>query len=108
MFVVLGAAAALLFASFAWGYSARAIKQFLWPPLSHLQRRQYAEVWDSLAASSREAAVAAAGQQDEAEFYLSALKCVHTLRELVPVGAQDDILEIGCGVGRIGLALAPH
>ena len=28
--------------------------------------------------------------------------------ELLPVGVEDEVLEIGCGVGRIGLELAAH
>ena len=27
--------------------------------------------------------------------------------ELAVVGAQDEVLEIGCGLGRLGLALVP-
>jgi len=96
----LGAAAALLFTSYAWGYSARALRHILWPPLTHLARRQYAEVWDSLGVSPREAIAATAGGRSEED--------VHNLLELVSVGAQDEVLEIGCGVGRLGLALAPR
>jgi ubiquinone/menaquinone biosynthesis C-methylase UbiE len=96
----LGGAAVVVLTSYSWGYSARALRQIRWPPLSHLARRQYADVWDSLAASPREATGATAGGGSEQE--------VHNLLELVSVGAQDDVLEIGCGIGRLGLDLASH
>ena len=35
------------------------------------------------------------------------MKSLHDLLELVSIGAQDEVLEIGCGVGRVGLVLAP-
>jgi ubiquinone/menaquinone biosynthesis C-methylase UbiE len=107
-FGVLAAAVVLAFTSYVLGYSERALKQPLWPPLTHLRRRSYAEVWDSLAASRKEASVAAAGQEKEAELRRSAAECIRNLLELALVGTEDEVLEIGCGVGRIGLELAPH
>jgi len=68
--------------------------------LAHLARRQYAEVWDSLAVSPRAATAATAGGGSEED--------VHNLLELASVGANDEVLEIGCGVGRLGLTLSPH
>jgi ubiquinone/menaquinone biosynthesis C-methylase UbiE len=107
-FVILGGAAGLLVTSFSWGYWVRFRRQVLWPPLYNLQRRQYAEVWDSLAASPALAAAAASGKQSEAELRHSAKPTVDNLLEFARVGPQDDLLEIGCGVGRIGRELAPH
>ena len=48
---VLGACTALLLASYAWGYTARAFMVINYPSLLHLPRRRYSEVWDALAAS---------------------------------------------------------
>src|ERR1700733_5349460 len=55
-----GAAAALLCTSYLWGYSSRASRQSRWPDLGHLPRRQYSDVWDSLAVSASEALAATA------------------------------------------------
>jgi ubiquinone/menaquinone biosynthesis C-methylase UbiE len=103
-----GAAAVLAFAAYVLGYSQRALKQALLPPLNHLRRRSYAEVWDALAASRTEASFAAAGHAEEDELRRSAASAVCNFLELAAVGTGDEVLEIGCGVGRIGLELAPH
>lgn len=108
MFWAALAAAALLFSSYVWGYSVRALKHPLWPPLTHLERRSYAEAWDSIAASRDAAAVGVSGHADEDDLRSSAMNTIRNLLELVSVGRNDDVLEIGCGVGRIGLDLAPH
>jgi ubiquinone/menaquinone biosynthesis C-methylase UbiE len=105
--LVLGAGAALALSSYVWGYSARVLESRLWAPLYNLRRRQYADVWNSLAVSPPDAKEAAAGRSDEGELQRSARRHLDNL-QLVSIGAQDDVLEIGCGVGRIGLALAPH
>lgn len=105
---VLGLAAALVFSSFVWGYSARLCRRINWPSLDHLHRRQYAEVWDALASSPWRARAAACGEQEEVGVRSSASVPIKHLRELVSVGSEDDILEIGCGVGRIGFGLAPY
>lgn len=105
---IASAAACLLSFSYAWEYSAHAFKQVLWAPLNHLQRRQYGQVWDSLATSPRVPEVAAADVSDEEDLGPSTLQCVQNLSELVSLGPDDDVLEIGCGAGRIGLAIAPR
>jgi hypothetical protein len=45
--LILVAAALLLGASYVWGYSTHALKGIRWRSLTHLQRQQYAEVWDA-------------------------------------------------------------
>lgn len=105
---VLGAAVVLMFSSYVWGYSARALKYAHWPSLAHLHRRQYAEVWDALAASPWQAMAAACGKQVESMVRLSAMESINNLLELAAVSSRDEVLEIGCGVGRIGFGLAPH
>jgi ubiquinone/menaquinone biosynthesis C-methylase UbiE len=103
------AALGLLCSSFVWGYSARALKDISdWPPLSNWQRQEYAAVWDSLAGSMNEAAVAAAGEASETRLRSSAAESVRNLLELASIGARDEVLEIGCGVGRIAREIAPH
>jgi len=104
----MAAAASLLLTSYVWGFSVRTFREHLFPPLTNLQRRQYAQSWDSLATAREEAFVAAAGQHDESRLRHSAGKTIQNLLELALIGPQDDVLEIGCGVGRIGRELAPH
>src|ERR1700751_712185 len=62
---VLGACVALLFASYVWGYTARAFKVVNYPSLLNLPRRQYSEVCDALAASPLLARTAACGHESE-------------------------------------------
>jgi SAM-dependent methyltransferase len=83
------------------------LEYMLRAPLYNLRRRQYADVWNSLAASSTDAREVATGCRDEGELQRSALSHLEDL-QLVSIGAQDDVLEVGCGVGRIGLAVAPY
>jgi SAM-dependent methyltransferase len=104
----LGTAAALAFAAYVWGYSARAFKVLNYPSLLNLPRRQYAQVWDALAASPALARAAACGQESESALRRSAERPLKNLTELAGVRPQDDILEFGCGVARIGLEIAPR
>jgi ubiquinone/menaquinone biosynthesis C-methylase UbiE len=95
-------------AAFVWGYSAHARRQAQWAPLNHFQRRQYAEVWNSLMDSSHMPRVAASRVPDQEELGPSTAQCLQSLLELAAVGHDDDVLEIGCGTGRVGLKLAPY
>ena len=101
----LSAAIALL-CSYAWGYSDRAFRLEFPPALTQLKRKQYAAVWDSLAATRESASDAACGERDEAVVRSSVQSCVRNLRELARISQQDEVLEIGCGVGRVGRELA--
>jgi len=78
-----------------------------YPSMLNLPRRKYGEVWDSIATSPELARAAACGHQDEASIRRSAQTPVKNLIELARVRPQDDILEFGCGVARIGRELAP-
>jgi SAM-dependent methyltransferase len=108
LFWVLGLVAALAFACYVWGYAARAFKVINFPSLLNLPRRQYGEVWDALAATPELAKAAACGHEDENKLRRSAQTPVSNLRELAGVLPEDDILEFGCGVARVGLELAPR
>jgi SAM-dependent methyltransferase len=105
-FWVLGSAAALVFASYVSGYAARAFRVINYPSLLNLPRRQYGEVWDALAGTSELAKAAACGHQGERAVRRSAQTPVKNLIELTGVRPDDDILEFGCGVARVGLELA--
>lgn len=103
------AAVALAISSFGWGFWARGSRSRRFPPLSHLHRRQYASTWNSLTHSREEAYSAAAGHsKNEAEFRKSAAQTVMNLLELAAVRRDDQVLEVGCGVARIGRELAGH
>jgi SAM-dependent methyltransferase len=94
--------------AFVWGYSTHGRRHAPWAPLTQFKRRQYAEVWDSLMDSSQPPRVAVAGVPTDEELGPSTSQCLENLLELARVDPNDDVLEIGCGTGRIGLKLAPH
>jgi len=95
-------------ACYVWGYSVRALKFASWPSLDHLHRRQYTETWDTLASSPSRARAATCGNGDERKLRSSAQRLVTNITELAGIKATDKVLEIGCGVARIGLELAPR
>ncbi|MGA7409692.1 MAG: methyltransferase domain-containing protein [Bryobacteraceae bacterium] len=95
-------------ALFVWGYSTHASRQRLWAPLNHLSRRQYAEVWDSLMDYKLVPRVAEPEVSEEEDLGPSTAQCLENLTGLAGVSLRDDVLEIGCGAGRIGTALAPQ
>jgi SAM-dependent methyltransferase len=107
LLILLFTAVALL-CTYAWGYSDRAFRLFFSPALTHLKRKEYAAVWDSLAATRELATVAACGEREEAGVRSSVQNCVRNIQELARISPQDEVLEIGCGVGRVGRELAPH
>jgi ubiquinone/menaquinone biosynthesis C-methylase UbiE len=65
-------------------------------------------VWDALASSPERAAAAACGHPEDDRVRRSASRPLNQILQLAKVNPLDDVLEIGCGVGRIGLELAPH
>jgi SAM-dependent methyltransferase len=107
LFILLSAGFSLL-CSYAWGYSDRVFRGGFIQSLRHLKRKQYAAVWDSLAASRESASVAACGERQEPEIRSSVQNCVCNLRELAQISEHDEVLEIGCGVGRVGKELAQY
>jgi SAM-dependent methyltransferase len=100
----IGVAGVLIVAGafYAWGYSARG-----WPALIHLPRRSYGATWDAVASSGPAAAVGVSGYGTEEELRASAQEPRRNLIELARITSADRVLEIGCGVGRIGRELAP-
>jgi ubiquinone/menaquinone biosynthesis C-methylase UbiE len=102
------AAISAICSSFVWGYTVRALQETIdWPPLTHWQRQEYGLVWDSLAASMHEAAMAATGATNEVGLQGSATETVRNLLELAGISSHEEVLEIGCGVGRIAKEVAP-
>jgi SAM-dependent methyltransferase len=104
----LGSCAALVLVSYVCGYAARTLAVINYPSLLDLPRRRYDEVWDALAATPELAKAVACGSQDESAVRRSAQTALRNLIELAGVRTEDDILEFGCGVARIGLELTPR
>ena len=70
-------------------------------------RGDYKTTWDEVAVDVDSAKLAVSGYTDEDEYARTAQQNVEILEETVGVKPEDEILEIGCGVGRVGTALAP-
>jgi len=72
-----------------------------------LQRADYASTWEREAVDEELAKVAVLGEGSEEYYASTARDTVAILRRTVGIEPTDDVLEIGCGVGRVGAALAP-
>jgi len=70
-------------------------------------RGDYKATWDAVAVDVDSAKLAVSGYTDEDEYARTARQNVQILEETVGLRPDDEILEIGCGVGRVGTALAP-
>jgi ubiquinone/menaquinone biosynthesis C-methylase UbiE len=93
---------------YAWGYAGRALRESVFPPLANLNKKQYDVVWDSLSATREGAYQAAAGMPDEAQLRSSVQTSLRNLLELARISTSDEVLEIGCGVARVGRELAKN
>jgi SAM-dependent methyltransferase len=71
-------------------------------------RTAYAQVWDQVSQTSDAARIAVCGTPDDQEWARSGEATAGDVRELAAVLPTDDVLEIGCGSGRVGRFLAPH
>ena len=71
------------------------------------KRYQYKRVWNSISKTEGEAKNAVAGTLDDSHLAQAAEVTLDMLKTSVGVNADDVILEIGAGVGRVGAALAP-
>lgn len=75
-------------------------------PILRHQRGSYQEVWDGAASDKISAMASVCGTNDMEDFLLSGSSTAQTLLEALEIRKTDTVLEIGCGVGRIGLFLA--
>jgi ubiquinone/menaquinone biosynthesis C-methylase UbiE len=71
-------------------------------------RSDYKGTWDQLARSYDDAKLNVAGSTDESEFDRTGRYTAEFLDRFAHVKPTDVVLEIGCGVGRVGKALAPR
>ena len=72
------------------------------------RRSNYKAVWSALSKDETSAKVYVAGTEDEAELKGSGIGTTKFLLENVGTGRSDVVLEIGCGIGRVGRELAPR
>ncbi|HKX46560.1 MAG TPA: class I SAM-dependent methyltransferase, partial [Planctomycetota bacterium] len=73
-----------------------------------LGERDYAPVWDAIASVPEHAFELVDESSDEAALDASGAQIAPHLRRGLELGQGDVVLEIGCGVARIGRHLAPH
>ena len=92
--------------AFIWGYSTHLTRA--WPPLRQLRRSQYSAVWDSLSPIPEIAAKAATGISCELSLQSSGKQVADRIAGFISLKPSDDVLEVGCGVGRVGWAIAPR
>lgn len=70
------------------------------------ERSDYKKVWERQAQDPDLAWLAVAGHTDEATLDLTARGFIDTLRSTVGVEPTDVVLEIGCGIARVGKPLS--
>ncbi len=70
-------------------------------------RANYKDVWNNLSQTVSSAKIHVAATDDEAEFAEATSQTLNVLRTTVGIRPEDECLEIGCGVGRVGRGLAP-
>ncbi len=71
------------------------------------ERGDYVRVWEAHSQDETQAKNVVLGVTDEEQFARSGQVTKQHLVEWLGVGPDDVVLEIGCGVGRVGAALAP-
>ena len=102
--VLLIAVVTTLASAFVLGYSIRIRAEI--PRLDEYRRSEYAAVWNELSHGLPQAMWAAAGEPNEEGLRKAGAAVVARMRSRVRIDASTDVLEIGCGVGRVGWALA--
>jgi SAM-dependent methyltransferase/uncharacterized small protein (DUF1192 family) len=70
--------------------------------------KDYKQIWDNLSGSFDDAAFFVCCVGDEDEIRSNGALTATFLREVLQIEPHDKVLEIGCGIARIGRELAPH
>src|SRR5436190_12499923 len=71
------------------------------------RRWQYKAVWTALSDTHDRAKMSVIGTAEEARLLASGAASLGTLQQTVGIRPHDIVLEIGCGVDRIGRHVAP-
>jgi ubiquinone/menaquinone biosynthesis C-methylase UbiE len=69
-------------------------------------RSAYQETWEAVSRSLSDARYSVAGTADDTELERSGQSTAADIVAETAIGANDRVLEIGCGVGRVGVHLA--
>ena len=73
-----------------------------------LKRSGYKHVWNKISTNHDLAMIGVAGTASTDEFFESGRSTAESLRTFLEIDSTHSVLEIGCGVGRIGKSLAPY
>ena len=70
-------------------------------------RSEYKKVWSALSTTEDQAKLHVIGVTEEAALQSTGEETLRFLQDSVGIGKDDVVLEIGCGVGRVGKVVAP-
>jgi ubiquinone/menaquinone biosynthesis C-methylase UbiE len=70
-------------------------------------RSEYKKVWSALSTTEEQAKLHVLGVTDEAALQSTGEETLRFLQESVGIRKDDVVLEIGCGIGRVGRMVAP-
>ena len=73
-----------------------------------MEFESYKQFWDNKAATPESALAAVDGSASEEVVQITGRFTAGQVATALELGAEDRVLELGCGVGRIGRELAPH
>jgi cyclopropane fatty-acyl-phospholipid synthase-like methyltransferase len=70
-------------------------------------RSEYKEVWSALSTTEDQAKLHVIGVTEEAALQATGEETLRFPQDSVGIGKEDVVLEIGCGIGRVGKVVAP-
>jgi ubiquinone/menaquinone biosynthesis C-methylase UbiE len=70
-------------------------------------RSEYKKVWSALSTTEEQAKLHVIGVTEEAALQATGEETLRFLQGSVGIGKDDVVLEIGCGIGRVGKVVAP-
>ena len=70
-------------------------------------RSEYKKVWSALSTTEEQAKLHVIGVTEEAALQATGEETLRFLQDSVGIGKDDVVLEIGCGIGRVGKVVAP-
>ena len=70
-------------------------------------RSEYKKVWSALSTTEDQAKLHVIGVTEESALQATGEETLRFLQDSVGIGKDDVVLEIGCGIGRVGKVVAP-